>query len=266
MSKSRNISNYSSCASDQMFHGQELSEAPYKIMQYRSYPLLKSIVLDKSSLESDLQPAGILCLDIDNTLLDYTMTSKSNVTTLINPEKIKALLKKAKENNFIVMVVTARPLEDPYNLTHSYDAMNVVNALGMEYFNTLFFTHYKSKHDVLHLLNAIYFNSDPTSLRKIALVDDTLDMLDTCEAAGFTIINAKHSDYLNKISNFLENKKSMLEKDSKNISLVEVKPDYFKKLPGEVLSRHLFKFFHWDDKDTINLCQTSKSLNKLRMT
>jgi hydroxymethylpyrimidine pyrophosphatase-like HAD family hydrolase len=229
MSQPRASASLSSYVSNKSFMDQELSDAPYKIMQYPSCPFVTGVTLTQNPLVSSISPKGILCFDVDETLLNYWQTRLSGRLSLINPEKIENILKKAKENNIIVMVITARAFENPYDLPHPLNIMATLEKLGLHYFNTLFFTNANHKFPVLNLLNAMYFEDSTKSLSKISLVDDSLEILGPCKMLGFNAIHVE-DNYLDKINEFLDRLVNPIASPSEE-KMSASTSDIYKKLP-----------------------------------
>lgn len=173
----------------------------------------------------NFKPKGVLVLDVDETLLDYKQSK------IIQKEKIKKLIAKAIENGLLIVIATARP----YEMEREGErwVSQVVEQVGMMYFNRIYFTANKSKLNVLNHLCLTYFPQDLSAKKKIALVDDQDGFLDPCHEEGFHAIKAdRGGDYLFQIDDFIEScsDKKNLAKAQDDLPLFFKRKEY-KPLP-----------------------------------
>lgn len=144
-----------------------------------------------------VQPKGILVLDVDETLLDFKQEK------LIRLVRVKQLIRKAIDNDCIVVIATAREFEEknegPTFISH------VVDRVGSICIKHVYFTRNQTKKSILDDLYAQYFSSDKNAKMKIALADDQDRFLQPCAEAGYHTIkvNKNESVYLDDIECFI---------------------------------------------------------------
>jgi HAD superfamily phosphatase (TIGR01681 family) len=179
-------------------------------------------------------PRGILCFDMDDTLLDIKASKEKKEIVLINPEKIKEILKKAYKNGLLSMIVTARDskLEKVARVSYPYLSIyHVTKELGENYFNRIIFTENISKKaQILATLQSSF----KILYNQIVLIDDNDIELAYCQKKNFSTIKVDKNttDYLAKIEEYIENSSklsfysismfhslSILPHDPKNVAI-----------------------------------------------
>jgi len=151
-------------------------------------------------------PSRILALDVDDMLLSLSKTKETNKTWINNCAEIKELLRLAKQNNVMVVILTARYLTQ--ERVGLISISNLLSELGENHFSGIFFTNYGPKAPVLEHLYSTHFGNGwfqcKQSKHKLCLVDDNKNFLVSCGTAGFdTILFDAEKKYLQHMNDFI---------------------------------------------------------------
>jgi hypothetical protein len=172
-------------------------------------------------------PKGILALDLDETLYD------TKLNTFINVNEITDLIKQAKQEGFMVVIVTARTqntLNNNEALTQS--ARNIMNRFPSADISWIYFTNALPKHYSLNDLLTKYFSDNPKMKQNICLVDDQFNYLLPCARLQYPTIQIDATkNYLSLIDKFIH--KTWTETNSYNEMLEHYYMNEYKNLRKE---------------------------------
>ena len=165
-----------------------------------------------------LHPSRILALDMDEVILRFSVSCKEKKPLLIHMAMLKYLLKLARQNNVMVVIVTARKFLKQKRCMVSIPC--VFAQLGKEYFSHIFYTNHNGKQYALEYLHQKYFKRTWCQLwgnfrYKICLVDDYMqENIVPCAKKGFDTIfknkTAEDLTYLNEIEQFILGQRSVI--------------------------------------------------------
>jgi hypothetical protein len=143
--------------------------------------------------------AGVFAIDLDETMVNYDASLEAGKLVLIHEEKLRATLKYAIENKFLLTIATSRQFEK-YN--HFLSAYNIANTIAPGCFAMIFYTKGKSKLPALDYLEALYDV-------KPCLLDNENDQLSACAEYHYTIPADMHdpkATYLDRCISFIDKK------------------------------------------------------------
>jgi hydroxymethylpyrimidine pyrophosphatase-like HAD family hydrolase len=147
--------------------------------------------------DNNLNPKGILVLDVDNTLV-------SEKNTFMQLDRVTKIIKNAYDNGYIIVIATARPYE--LDFKNPISVKQLLDKINPEYFTWVYYTNGQPKVHVLYHLLDKYFQNNALAKNKICMVDDMMDFLQPCINAGFKTIHVDSgTDYLDKMEAFVDN-------------------------------------------------------------
>jgi hypothetical protein len=152
------------------------------------------------------KPEGILAIDADDTLLISRLNRYDRNLRLIEPERISELIALAAQHRVMVGIVTARKyVEAEKEGIHPLSIVNIMRQLGRHHFSFVAFTNETLKDDVLNFIYEKFLQNHTNASRvNLCLVDDSMEQLTVCRAAGFKGIQVTaDNNYLTQMETFI---------------------------------------------------------------
>lgn len=152
------------------------------------------------------KPKRIMCLDVDETLIDFNASYAAQKLVFIHREKLDQKIKYAVEHDILLAIVTSRSHPE----CNSFLSIeNIVLELGKENFAWIFYTHAHAKSYILDYLWEKYYFAKKEDRALLCLVDDQEYNLRDC-MVDYLVIKADKEDpnltHLALMQDFMEGK------------------------------------------------------------
>lgn len=158
---------------------------------------------------SEQKPNGILFYDIDETLIDYAKSIKLGELQIINQDILMKELALARENNFLIGLLTSRTYNSKEYFAAIVNVRNIIITIGKNFFDFVIYTN----NDCLKCRPMKVFQQEfELPSKKLCLVDDMRFNIDPCYKFGFVGIDSGDEMRFQQILNFL----SLIPPEQKN--------------------------------------------------
>lgn len=163
---------------------------------------VKLLLCTKEKIQKTVQ--GILVFDLDDTVLNFVESCNQKKTVFHYEQQLKEVMHLAASNDFLIVVATARSLEDDH-VSPPYLRGSLILRELSAHIKEIYFTSLNSKKHVLEHLNTVYFKGSIEGKRRIMIVDDQPNNIYECFSAGFRAIQVEPSNtqYLEATLKFL---------------------------------------------------------------
>lgn len=147
---------------------------------------------------------GILVFDLDDTVLNFVESCNQKKPVFHYEQQLKEVMHFAASKDFLIVVATARSLEDDETSPPYLRGSLVLRELSA-HIKEIYFTSLSSKKHVLEHLNTVYFKGSIEGKKRIMIVDDQAHNVYECFTAGFraTQVESSNTQYLEAACEFL---------------------------------------------------------------